>query len=174
MAPPVETAANASDRSRQALLRSLMREFFQTETSAVKHCRREAKRLGEAPPAAPLLDIATQAEGVLKELPLLAKQYQLPASAGGKAVGALFSQARDKVFDRMIRLERSYRGTMLGVRHGFDLVTLLQKASQEAGLKELSSFCEGWLAKRQPLVESLEGELKWFATEPVGAMRFAR
>jgi len=73
----------------------------------------------------------------------------------------------------MIRMERAYRGTMLGVRHGVDLVTLLQSTAQEAGMEELSKFCESWLAKRQPLIAGLERELSWFAREPVGAMHFA-
>jgi hypothetical protein len=170
----VDTASKKTEKALQALLRSLMREFFQTETSALSHCRREAKRLGTASPTVPLNDIASHAEGVLKELPALAKKYDLPVSAGGIVVGRLFSEARDKVFDRLIRMERSYRGTMLGVRHGIDLVVLFQKASHEAGYEELAQFCAGWLATRQPLVASLEQELTWFAREPVGAMHFVR
>ncbi len=158
----------------QTLLRSLTREFFQTETSAVKHCRREAERLGEARPAQPLREIAQQAEGFLRELPELTRRHGLPVSAGGVAVGALFSEGRDKLFDRLIRSERSYRGTMLGVRHGVDMVQVFAHATRMAGLTELTSFCERWLDARRPLVLRLEEELEWFAREPEKAMRIAR
>jgi hypothetical protein len=168
------TAETKNERALRSLLKSLTREFFQTETSAVKHCRREAERLGEAPPARALLEIAAQAEQFLKQLPLIARANGLPKSAGGVAVGALLSQARDKVFDRVIRLERSYRGTLLGVRHGVDLVHLLAHTAREARLPELGEFCERWLAARQPLVANLERELVWFAKQPARAMRFAR
>jgi len=156
------------------LLKSLTRELFQTETSAAVHCRREAKRLGDASPAHTLQDLADQAEAVLKELPRIADACALPKSAGGMAVGAWFSEARDKLFDRLIRSERSYRGTMLGVRHGVDLVALLTQVARAGGLTELQAFCERWLAARRPLVESLERELGWFAEQPAVAMRLAR
>jgi hypothetical protein len=168
------TAETKNERALRSLLKSLTREFFQTETSAVKHCRREADRLGEASPARTLREIAAQAEQFLKQLPLIAKANGLPKSAGGVAVGALLSQARDKVLDRVIRSERSYRGTMLGVRHGVDLVQLLAPTAREARLPELSEFCDRWLAARQPLVANLERDLVWFAKHSAWAMRFAR
>jgi hypothetical protein len=162
------------DRALKSLLKSLMREFFQTETSAVMHCRREAERLGEAPPARTLRELADQAEKALNELPKIAEAYALPKSKGGIAVGELFSEARDKLFDRLLRSERSYRGTVLGVRHGVDLVALLAPAAQQGGLDSLRDFCERWLTARRPLVERLEGDLAWFAKQPAVAMRFAR
>ena len=168
------TAENKSERALRALLKSLMREFFQTETSALQHCRREAERLSEAAPARTLREIADQAEQFLKELPGIAKANDLPRSPGGVAVGAFFSEARDKLFDRLIRAERSYRGTMLGVRHGVDLVHLLAEAANEGGLRDLSLFCERWLAGREPLLARLEQDLVFFAKQPAWAMRFAR
>jgi hypothetical protein len=158
----------------QPLLRSLFRELFQTETSALKHCRREAERLGEAAPAAALREISGQAGNFLAELPRIARAHDLPASAGGAAVGAFFSEARDKVFDRLIRSERSYRGTLLGLRHGIDLVQLLAQAARERGYAELSAFCERWLGARLPLVADVERQLVWFAQQPDEAMRLAR
>jgi hypothetical protein len=165
-----------ADRQRalQTLLRSLFRELFQTEMSAVKHCRREAERLGEASPAVTLREISRQAQGFLAELPAIARAHELPASAGGAAVGALFSEARDKVFDRLIRSERSYRGTLLGLRHGVDLMVLLGQVARERGYAELSAFCERWLGARVPLIASVERELVWFAKQPHEAVRLAR
>jgi hypothetical protein len=168
------TADTKSERVLRTLLKSTMREFFQTETSAVLHCRREAERLGEAPPARAMLKIAEQAEQFLKELPSLAEAHDLPKSAGGAAVGAFLSQLRDTVIDRLTRTERSYRVTLLGVRHGVDLVQLLEPAAREASMPELSAFCRRWLEARRPLVAGLEGELAWFANHPTRAMRLAR
>jgi hypothetical protein len=166
--------APKTERARRSLLESLIREFFQTETSALKHCRREARRLGDESPARALLAVSNQAARVLRELPEICEQHKLPRSAGGVIVGSLFSFARDKFADRLIRLERSYRGTMLGVRHGVDLVLLLAKTARDSGLSDLEEFCEQWLAARQPLVEDLERELAWFAQHPPAALRFAR
>lgn len=157
-----------------SLLASLTREFFQTETSAMKHCRREAERLGEAAPAQPLRAISAHAEGVLRELTALARAHGLPISGPGAFVGTMFSELRDKIADRLIRSERSYRGTMLGVRHGVDLVRLYAYTARAAGLIDLAAFCDRWLATRQPLVVQLEENLSWFAEHPEPAMRFAQ
>jgi hypothetical protein len=166
--------ADKNERARRSLLKSLIREFYQTETSAVTHCRREAKRLGDEPPARVLMAVSNQAARVLRELPEICERHALPKSVGGVSVGRLFSFARDKFADRLIRLERSYRGTMLGLRHGFDLVLLLAKTARDGGLTDLEEFCEQWLAARQPLLEDLERELAWFAQHPPAALRFAR
>jgi hypothetical protein len=159
--------------SLQKLLRSLVREFFQTETSAVKHCRREAARL-ESAPAQPLRAIADHAERALREFPALANGRKLPFSGGGIAVGALFSELRDKLADKTIRRERSYRGTMLGVRHGMDLVRVLRLACQAAGYSELTQFCDEWLRERTQYVAQLEQSLSWFVEHPSNAMQLAR
>jgi hypothetical protein len=171
----MEPRADAdSNRTLRNLLQSLTRELFQTETSAVRHCRREAERLGHAPPAQTLRELSDQAAGFLRELPGLMKAHGLPVSAGGMGVGEMFSQTRDKIMDRLVRSERSYRGTMLGLRHGVDLMLLYGYASRAAGLAELSAFCERWLVARRPLVSRLEQDLGWFAEEPERAMQFAR
>ncbi|HKP58382.1 MAG TPA: hypothetical protein VJV78_16770 [Polyangiales bacterium] len=161
-------------RALQKLLVGLFRELFQTETSAVKHCRREAERLGEATPAVALREISRQAEGFLAELPRVAHAHGLPTSPGGAAVGALLSEARDNLLDRLVRSERSYRGTLIGLRHGVDLVVLLGQAARERGHAELSAFCDRWLGARVPLVASVERELVWFAKQPEDAVRPAR
>jgi len=99
-------------RHERKLLRSLGHELWQTETSAAWHCRREARRLGEHPPAAPLLAVAHHADAVLKELPLLSEMHGLPVSGVGHAVGRLFSITRQVLLDRVLDAERSYRGTL--------------------------------------------------------------
>jgi len=155
----------------ETLLRTLMQEFFQTETSAVQHCRREALRYGVAPPAAALVAVADHAEEVLKQLPELAKKAHLPVSKFGMATGAFFSEMRDKVVDWLIQSERSYRATLLGIRHGVDLVTSLRAVAQVEGNSALADFCDGWLNKRRPSMQHVQDELTWFAHHPELAVR---
>jgi hypothetical protein len=156
------------------LLKSLSREFFQTESSAVLHCTREADRLGSSPAAEPLRAIARHAQTALKSFAPLAKAHDLPVSGGGLMVGALFSELRDRFFDKTIRSERSYRGTMLGVKHGLDLVRLLSATADAAGYLDLVAFCHSWLQQREPSIHSAEETLTWFALHPEDAMRMAR
>jgi hypothetical protein len=154
-------------------LRNLTRELFQTETSAAWHCRREAERLKGAPAAETLLAIAEHAERVLSVLPALAEHEALPVSRLGSAVGVFFSQTRDKVIDRMIKAERSYRGTLLGARHGVDLVRMIRHVAEQSQHVRLMNFCDEWLAVRPRLVERMEENLAWFAERPERAMQTA-
>lgn len=158
----------------RSLLKTLMREYFQTETSAALHCRREAERLGDTPPAYALRAVAAHADEVLATLPALAKRHDLPVSAFGSATGALFSQLRDKLGDMLIDSERSYRGTMLGCRHGIDLVKLMAHATAETKDLELAEFLQTWLSTRIVLMQNLEDELAWFAKNPDQARKTAR
>jgi hypothetical protein len=151
------------------LLRTLGRELFQTETSAVWHGRREARRLGAVPPAWALAGVADHAEGVLRQLPGLAKQHDMPASGGGHLTGRLFSAARHLVADRFIDTERSYRGTLLGMRHGIDLVHMLRHVAKQLGDRALVDWCRGWIDVRSDLVARVEEELAWFAKHPDAA-----
>jgi hypothetical protein len=156
------------------LLRNLSRELFQTETSASLHCRREAKRLGDAPPSRVLHDVAQHADAVLGELPPLCGRYDLPVSQPGMAIGALFSALRERFADHLIERERSYRGTLLGMRHGVDVVLLLRHAAEQQGYSDLVQFCERWLSSRVPLVSAAEEQLVWFARHSDTALEFAR
>jgi len=162
------------DKAFGQLLRSLTRELFQTETSANLHCKREAERFKGTSAEATFLAISRHAQDVLSALPHLTGPRGLPVSAGGAAVGAMFSEARYLLFDRLIRRERSYRGTLLGVRHGVDVMHLFLHLAEAAHDSELTDFCRSWLEVRTPLVESLERELCWFAEHPKHAMQFTR
>jgi hypothetical protein len=155
-------------------LRNLTRELFQTEVSASSHCRREAKRLGAAPPARVLREAAGHAEQVLAALPALAERHDLPVSAGGMAIGKLFSVAREHVADHFIEAERSYRGTLLGMRHGVDVVQMVRHVSTKLHDDELVAFCTAWLSVRVPIVSRVEEELSWFAEHAGRAMEPAR
>jgi hypothetical protein len=155
------------------LLDRLTQEYLQTETSAAWHCRREAKRLGNAAFVTAFTEIAQHADQILGELPMLARSEGLAHSPGGNVVGVLFSQIRDKFADKLLDRERSYRGTILGVRHGVDVVRLLRSTAAAQGRERLVEFCDGWLRARVPLVQRAEDGLLWFAEHPERALERA-
>ncbi|HEY6880697.1 MAG TPA: hypothetical protein VI299_21890 [Polyangiales bacterium] len=156
----------------RTLLNNLTREMFQTETSALRHSNREADRYDDsASPAAALRGVATHAERVLSELPGLAERNGMIVSNGGILVGELFSQGRDKLADLLIDRERSYRGTLLGMRHGLDVFRLMHEFSQVVHNYELRDFTKQWLAERMPLVQRVEEQLAWFAQNAEVAIR---
>lgn len=159
---------------RHAWLSLLIHELFQTEQSAYDHPRVEADRLGDAPPAEILRAVAEHAKLALAELPPLVKRHDLPDSIGGKAVGAAFSTVRDYLADVMLSAEKSYRATLLGMRHGVDLVELIATVAREDGDEELATWCGRWLGHRRPLVEAAARELAWFASHPEHATEAAR
>lgn len=153
------------------LCRSLMEELAQSERSARLHCEREASRLGDSGPARALRACVEHAERANVSLEAAARQVQNGHHAGppvriGRAIGALLSRARDLVFDRLIEEERSYRGTLMGLRHGVDTARMLQHAADASGKVELAGFCTRWLADREPLVEQVAREMTWFALHP--------
>jgi hypothetical protein len=162
-----------SNERLNALRRSLGRELFQTEQSAASHCRREAARLPGTQPAGALMAISEHADRTLVELPALAVSHDMPVSGAARRVGRLFSITRQLVGDRLLRRERSYRGTLLGMRHGLDVVHMLRHLAEHAGDRALVSWCDAWLAVRCPLVQRAEEELRWFAEHPELAMQIA-
>ncbi|MDC0715614.1 hypothetical protein [Nannocystis bainbridge] len=157
----------------RAWLGNLSRELFQTEQSAQRHPIIEAERLGDVPPARIFRAIAAHAESALAELPGLIERHELPVSTGGRAVGSAFSVVRNQVADLFLSLERSYRGTLLGVRHGIDLVTLFEQVARRDGAVELADWCVAWLERRQALVVEAEHALEWFAAHPERALEAA-
>jgi hypothetical protein len=89
----------------------------------------------------------------------------------GRAFGQVFSVLRHYVFDRLIDVERSYRGTLLGFHHGLSVTRLLHHVAENLDEREMVKFCDDWLAERVPLVEAAERELRWFAQVPRQAIR---
>ena len=152
------------------LLETLFHELFQTETSAKWHPQREARRLGEVPPARALRAVSEHATAVLAELPELARKHGLPVSGFGKTAGFLLSTMRQWVLDRLIEPERSYRGTLGGMRHGVDLVELISQVARAQHHRELAQWSARWLSERRPLVEAVAAELAWFARSPEEAV----
>lgn len=140
-------------------------ELFQTERSAERHGQVEAERFGDAPPASPLLLVSAHATHALAELDLLAQARGHEAAQGGQVVGQFFSEVRQKIADLALTREMSYRGTLLGIRHGIDLVALVHHASAESD-PELHEWTRTWLEERTRLVEAAARELAWFARNP--------
>lgn len=157
----------------KSLLASLFPEMFQTEQSAVTHCAREAERLGEAREAQGMLAVSRHATIALAALRDLAQARGLQSASAGRAIGTSLSELRDKIADRIISAESSYRGTLMGMRHGFDLFTLARSTAEAEGDTELASFCETWLAVRGPLIDQAAETLRWFAGHPARAMQRA-
>lgn len=165
-----DSSSSARAEALQKLLQTLFIELFQTERSADVHSRREARRLGVEPPAQALRAVASHAHGALLEISALAASRGFSAAHVGVAIGSLFSTIRDLLADRLIDRERSYRGTLLGMRHGQDLVRSLRDVARAAGDADLAAYCEAWLAARAPLVAAVATQLSWFATHPDRAL----
>lgn len=153
------------------LCTKLCRELAQSEHSATVHTRREARRLGDVPPAHALLAIAEHAQLLKPRFERLMAKRKVKGTSIGRAVGQLFSIVRHVIADRVIDAERSYRGTLLGVRHGIDATRLLREVALREGDVNLGKFCDELLLDRVALIERAEQELAWFADEPSRAIR---
>ena len=175
-APPSSPTSSRAAHSRpradalQELLHTLFIELFQTEQSADVHSRREADRLGNEPPAKALRAVADHAKGALSQLTALAEPRGFSATRGGMAVGSFFSMVRNLLADRLIDRERSYRGTLLGMRHGMDVVRSIHFVANAAGDTTLVAALDSWLRVRAPLVNNVAAELAWFAINPEHAL----
>lgn len=156
------------------LLEATLRELFQAERSATEHPRVEASRLGTSPPGDAMEEIAVHADGQLEKLDDLALERGMTPAAAAKTVGKAFSVIRDHVTDLTTTTEQSYRLTMLGVRHGIDLVRILRELAIRAQDSELAQWSEAWLVRRLALAERCETELAWFVANPDRALEPVR
>lgn len=162
-----------TDSEYRELLISLFRELRQTERSAQVHGAREAKRVSGAPQEA-LVAVSEHAARINRELPELMRSEELPTGRVGRAVGAMFSSIREAVADRLVDLERSYRGTLLGLRHGVDVIKMIRHLADACGRVEIGGFCTRWLDEREPMVARAEHAMSWFAHHPARAHARAR
>ena len=160
----------------QRLREKLCRELAQSEHSAEVQPRREARQLGDTPPAAALLAIADHAEAMRPrfEAVIADRRKGQRGVMIGRAIGEMFSTLRRAVFDRMIDTERSYRGTLLGVDHGIDVVRMLRAVAIREADTPLVELCEDWLTTRIALVEHAQLALDWFAARPELALQSGR
>jgi hypothetical protein len=153
-------------KTQNDLLDTLFVELFQTERSALVHPEREAERYGDAPPAHALRAVANHAREQLPTLEELAALDGRILAKVGMAIGETLSLVRETVADRLVSREKSYRGTLLGMHHGVDLVHEVREVAALAARRDVVIWCEQWLATREPLVQAVRGELDWFARNP--------
>lgn len=148
------------------LLHTLFAELFQAEQSASLHCRREGDRLGDCPLGSVMRALGAHATADLPRLQTLARERGLELTEAGGMMGRMFSGVRELVADHVLSAERSYRMTVLGVRHGVDLMRLVRALAEQLGDRGLQQFCDSWLATRVLLVEDAGHRVRWFAEHP--------
>jgi hypothetical protein len=151
-----------SDRRR--LLDKLLRELVRSEAQASEHVTREARRIGDTPPVAALRDVATHAIEMRPRFDQLLDGHGLVSAKSG--IAATLSSLRHLVTDRMQDPERAYRGALLDMRHGLDVVRVLRDVARLEELFALIRWCDDWLAARRTLVARVEAQLAWFADQP--------
>jgi hypothetical protein len=158
-------------RDLRRLKAKLCNELSQTERSARLHSRREARRLGDGPAASALLAISEHADQHWPRVQTLCRSRQTSGGRLGSLVGRVFSGIRYGLVDRVVDLERSYRGTLLGYHHGIGIVRLLAEIASRDDDAHLLAFCNEWLSERGVLVERAERALSWFAERPSLSVR---
>lgn len=166
---------------RDELLSSLLTEVFQAERSGAEHPAREAERLGDTPPGRAMRAISVDCTRALEELRVIALRPDVDVDVGvgaarsiGERIGGAFSVVRETVGDVFVTRQMSYRGTLLGVHHGVDVIMLLRNVAESAGDAEVVEWCMRTLDSRRPLLESAQHELTWFAREPERALEPAK
>lgn len=152
----------ASERRR--LLDKLLRELQRSETQAIEAPPREARRLGESAPVLALRDVAAHAERMRARLLRALDGHGLAPSES--RIGATFSTLRQLVADKVYDAERAFRGTLLDLRHGVEVVNVLREISRAEELFAVIRWCDDWLGARRTLVARVEAQLAWFAEQP--------
>ncbi|MBV8758441.1 MAG: hypothetical protein JO257_14235 [Deltaproteobacteria bacterium] len=152
-----------SDRRR--LLDKLLRELVRSEQQAIDHAPREARRIGDdVPPVQALRDVAGHAMALRPRFYLLLDGHGLTSAKQG--VAATLATLRQLVTDRIQDPERAYRGALLDLRHGMDVVRVLRDVARLEELFALIRWCDDYLAARRTLVARVEAQLAWFAEQP--------
>jgi hypothetical protein len=141
----------------------LCRELAQSEHDAVIQVLREARRLGTTPPAEKLRAVAAHAEHLRPQFDALVESRQPVGARVGRIVGEIFSGIRFMIADRVLSTERSYRATILGLRHGLDCARLLRDVARRGGHEELARFCSDLIEARTPMLDEIARCLGWFA-----------
>jgi hypothetical protein len=152
-----------SDRRR--LLDKLLRELVRAEAHAIEHVSREAKRIGETPPVQALRDVAAHALSMRPRFKLVIEGHDLAPARGG--IGTTLSTLRQLVTDRIHDAERAFRGALLDLRHGVDVVGVMREVARHEELFALIRWCDDWLLARRTLVARVEAQLAWFAAQPM-------
>lgn len=147
----------------------LAHELIQAEHDACLQSRREAKRQGPGKPAEILLEIADHAEQTEARLRALVGQ---PISAAlALIVAQAFTNVRYYAFDRMLSHERTYRATLLGLRHGLDAAHLLHAAAKRGFRPQTTNLCGELIRLREPMLAKAVDAVTWFADHPAFALK---
>lgn len=168
--PDLQVSPDAREQeSLERLHDKLARELLQSERDAHLQTRREAKRQGPGVPTDLLLEIADHAEQTEARLrALIVPPFSVAMSL---FVAKTFSNLRYYAFDRMIAHERSYRATLLGLRHGLDAAYLLRAAAMRAFRPQTTNLCTELIRVREPLLQKAVDAVSWFAEHPQFAMK---
>ncbi len=148
-------------QDRRRLLDKLLRELLRSETQAIEHAPREARRLGESAPVVALRDIANHAKLMRPRLLQVLDGHALAQHRNGLV--STYNTIRQLVVDHIYDAERSYRGALLDLRHGIDVVRVLREVARLEELFALIRWCDDWLTERRRLVARVEAQLGWFA-----------
>ncbi|MDB4952777.1 MAG: hypothetical protein JWO36_346 [Myxococcales bacterium] len=136
---------------------------MRSETQAVEHAPREAKRIGECPPVSALREVGAHAHAMQPRLQQALEAYAVPVGRGG--ISATLNNLRHFVADHVQDAERAYRGALLDLRHGLEVVRVLREISRLEGLFGIIRWCDDWLSARRTLVARVEAQLGWFAEQ---------
>src|SRR6185295_11087430 len=158
----------------QKLREKLCRELAQSEHDAVTHCAREARRYGTQPPARVLRAVSAHARKLQPELVAIWGTQQATGVRVGRAVGEAFSSIRHFAVDWVLDAERSYRATLLGLRHGLDAARLLRGVLAELHDQPALAVCDALIDGRARFLGAVEDQLRWFAAHPEVALRSSR
>ncbi|HSS00209.1 MAG TPA: hypothetical protein VLM79_24295, partial [Kofleriaceae bacterium] len=150
----------------QKLREKLSRELAQSEHDAMTHCSREARRYGALPPGQPLRAVSDHARKLHPRLAAIWGEPQPPGVRAGRAVGEAFSAIRHFAVDWVLDAERSYRATLLGLRHGLDTARLLREVLAVQRDAAALTVCDALIVGRARLLERVEQRLRWFAAHP--------
>jgi hypothetical protein len=163
-----------SRSTHQKLRDKLCRELAQSEHDAIVHCVREARRYGRQPPGQILRAVADHARQIRPALGRVWGDGPPLGIRAGQAVGEAFSALRHLATDWIIDAERSYRATLLGLRHGLDAARLLREVLVQQQDRDAQRVCDELIAGRGELLTGVEDRLRWFAAHPDVALRSAR
>jgi len=154
-----------SSSKRDRLIHKLLREVTRAESQAIDHAATESRRLGEAPPAIALREVAAHALSMKPRLLDMSSAHglDLHRSAFGSRLSTLRQLVVDRVTPALADAEHAYRTAILDLRHGLDVVRVLREVSRRHELFGLIRWCDDWLRARRTLVTGVEARLLWFA-----------
>jgi hypothetical protein len=147
------------------LLEKLIREITRAEAQALDHPVREAKRVGEVAPVHALREVALHAAIMRPRFEEVITGHGISRHRSG--LGASLATLRHLVVDRVIDAERSFRTSLLDLRHGIDVVKLLREVARREELFGVIRWCDTWLGARRTLVARVEAQLAWYAERSV-------